>query len=206
MSLKNKRVLITAGPTWVPIDSVRVISNIATGETGISLADGFNKSGARVTLILGPVAGWRLNSKIKILRFNYFSDLRNKLKKELLSKKYDIIVHSAAVSDFKPKKKAVGKIDSSRNYSLKLVRLPKIIKQIRRIAGRAKLVMFKLESGVSDACLLRRAKIALKHIGADIVVANKINPYKAFIINKYGEVFPVKKKYFLARELLKHIT
>ena len=54
MSLKNKRILITAGPTWVAIDSVRVISNIATGETGILLAKRLSLQGAKVTLALGP--------------------------------------------------------------------------------------------------------------------------------------------------------
>ena len=52
--LKNKKVLITAGPTWVPIDNVRVISNTATGETGILLSEKLKNLGAKVTLLLGP--------------------------------------------------------------------------------------------------------------------------------------------------------
>ncbi len=54
MSLNGKRILITAGPTWVPIDNVRVISNIATGTTGVLLAWQTSAQGAKVTLVLGP--------------------------------------------------------------------------------------------------------------------------------------------------------
>ena len=50
MKLKNKRVLITAGPTWVKIDKVRVISNTASGKTGLLFADAFKRLGSKVTL------------------------------------------------------------------------------------------------------------------------------------------------------------
>ena len=71
MVLKNKNILITAGPTWVPIDRVRVISNIATGKTGILLAKSANKLGAKVTLVLGPVGEVGLEKEINVKRF-YF--------------------------------------------------------------------------------------------------------------------------------------
>jgi len=81
--LATKSVLITAGPTWVAIDSVRVISNTATGETGTLLAERFAQQGAKVTLLLGPVSNCCLNKKIRVINFKFFDELRDKLIREL---------------------------------------------------------------------------------------------------------------------------
>lgn len=191
MNLKHKRVLITAGPTWVPIDSVRVISNIATGETGRLLAQRLEEFGAKVTLVMGPVGSCCIDRKIRVIHFRFFNDLRHILKKELRLRKYDFIIHSAAVSDFKPLKFVKGKISSGRPCSLKLKLLPKIIKQIRALNPRAKVVIFKLEAGINQAMLIKRARESLRNYQADFVVANRIFPrYKAFILDNsriYGK-------------------
>lgn len=78
MSLKNKRVLITAGPTWVAIDKVRVISNTATGATGKILAQQLANKGAKVTLLINAENSCCLNKKIKILPFRFFDQLKKK--------------------------------------------------------------------------------------------------------------------------------
>lgn len=202
MNLKNKRVLITAGPTWVPIDKVRVISNIATGQTGILLAEEARKLGARVTLLLGPVGANGLHSSIKTTRFKFFSELRDKVVRELRSKKYDLIIHSAAVSDFRPKLQTKGKINSARTYSLKLTPLPKIIQDIKQLCRKAKIVMFKLEVQVSDEALIHKARIAQIEAKANFIVANRIDPYGAFIIDRKGNKFFVHSKKELAKRLL----
>jgi phosphopantothenoylcysteine decarboxylase/phosphopantothenate--cysteine ligase len=206
MSLKNKKILITAGPTWVPLDDVRVISNTASGQTGILLASEAKRYGAQVTLILGPVADDYVCNSIKTMRFKYFDELRDIMERELRRKKYDIVIHSAAVSDFRPKQKIKGKLDSERVCNLKLLPLPKIIKEVGRIAPCAKLVMFKLELGVSDRLLIQRAKKAQNEVGASIVVANRLNPYRAFIINKNGGIVSAESKIELAKKLLKKIN
>lgn len=191
MDLRNKRILITAGPTWVAIDSVRVISNAATGITGILLAEKLNLAGAKVTLVLGPIGESVLSKKINIARFRFFEELRQAVKKELSLSHYDIIIHSAAVSDYKPKRLIKGKLDSGRAYRLELLPLPKIVKEIRAIAPQAKLVMFKLESGLTDAELIARARNSLRETGADLIVASRILPsYKAYILDgraKYAQ-------------------
>ena len=56
MSLEGKHVLVTAGPTWEPIDPVRVIANRSSGRQGFAIAAAAAQAGARVTLIAGPVA------------------------------------------------------------------------------------------------------------------------------------------------------
>lgn len=203
--LRGKRVLITAGPTWVPIDSVRVISNTATGETGILLAKEAARLGAKVTLVLGPVAACCPDSKLRLIRFRFFDDLRASIRHLLTRERFDYIVHCAAVSDFKPVRYARGKIDSDKGCLLRLKPLPKIINDIRALSRGATLVMFKLEAGVPDALLLKRALVAQKKAGADIVVANRLNPYRAFVIDTKGNRVMAENKKDLARALLAHI-
>ena len=199
---KNRRILITAGPTWVPIDEVRVISNIASGETGILLAEKLLKHGAGVTLVLGPVESCCINKKIKLVRFKFFDQLRSRLKKELLSKNYDCIIHCAAVSDFRPLNPTRGKLASNKAHNLKLTVLPKIVNEIRKLRPAAKLVMFKLEAGISDIELIRRASEALLKAQADLIVANRITPsYKAFILNKNEILGRINSKKELADKL-----
>ncbi|MFA5118123.1 MAG: phosphopantothenoylcysteine decarboxylase [Candidatus Omnitrophota bacterium] len=181
-TLKGKKILITAGPTWVAIDAVRVLSNIASGETGIKLAEKLLSSGARVTLLLGPVAACCIDKNIKVIHFSFFDELRNKIIKELKNNKYDSIIHSAAVSDFKPRHKHKGKLSSQGDVTLQLTRLPKIINDIKKLRGRAQLVMFKLEVNVPRKTLLARARRAAHAAGAEIVVANSFNPYRAIIL------------------------
>lgn len=200
--VKGKRILITAGPTWVPIDEVRVISNIASGETGILLAEKLLKYGAGVTLVLGPVESCCINKKIKLVRFKFFDQLRSRLKKELLSKNYDCIIHCAAVSDFRLLNPARGKLASNKAHNLKLTVLPKIVNEIRKLCPAAKLVMFKLGSGISDIELIRRAREALLKAQADLIVANRITPsYKAFILNKNETLGRINSKKELADKL-----
>ncbi len=203
MSFKNKRILITAGPTWVPIDSVRVISNIASGQTGILLAEKLTRLGARVTLFLGPVSSCSIDKRIRLVNFKFFDELRNRLKQELRINKYDIIVHNAAVSDFKPVRRSGGKISSLRSHTLKLTPLPKIAREIRAASPKAKLVIFKLEPQVIDKALIQRAKLARQKLKAEVVVANRINPYRAFIIGRGSGIIKVKNKKELAGRLIK---
>ncbi|MFH1640662.1 MAG: phosphopantothenoylcysteine decarboxylase [Candidatus Omnitrophota bacterium] len=203
--LRNKRILITAGPTWVPIDDVRVISNIATGETGILLAKEAKRFGAKVTLFLGPGNDYCFGKGVNIVRFRYFDEFRNKIRNELRKNKYDYIIHSAAVSDFKPQDFLKGKISSKGAIKLRLKPLPKIYVDIRRLASEAKLVIFKLESGISDDTLIRRAKLQQYKAGAGLVVANSLNPYRAFVINRGGDIISAKSKKELVKKLFKFI-
>ncbi|MCM8780179.1 MAG: phosphopantothenoylcysteine decarboxylase, partial [Candidatus Omnitrophica bacterium] len=189
MNLKNKRVLVTAGPTWVPIDKVRVISNTASGETGILLAYKLRVKGARVTLLLGPVSSLyaqRLDKPIEIIRYRFFDELKRALEKELKSRRFDIIIHSAAVSDFKLARSFKGKIASgAQGLNLKLVPTQKLARLFKKIQPKAKLVIFKLELGVAKNTLLKRALKAKKEYRADLAVANTFinNKYRASIID-----------------------
>lgn len=207
-NLKNKKILITAGPTWVKIDSVRVISNIATGETGILLAQEAKRQGAQVTLILGPINTCCLDKSIKILPFTFFDELRNILIRELRSKKYDALIHSAAVSDYRPQKIFRHKINSGlKKISLQLLPTPKLLDLIKKLDRSALAVAFKFEPYTKANKLIRRAKTLLRNTDMDLVVANSIydNRYLAYILSKDEIVGPIPSKKKLSGELIKKI-
>ncbi len=189
LRLRGKRILVTAGPTWVGVDPVRVLSNISTGEMGVAIAREAARRGAAVDLCLGPV-GIEAPVRARLFRFTYFSELQQLLDERLRTTRYDAIVHAAAVSDYLVNG-ASGKIASDKAVlTLRLTPAPKLIDRIRRAAPRAVLVMFKLEAGVSDAVLLRRALFGMRRSGADLVVANRFEgpAYRGFVL---GEGRPV---------------
>jgi phosphopantothenoylcysteine decarboxylase/phosphopantothenate--cysteine ligase len=167
------------------------------------LAEEASRQGAKVTLFLGPVPVCCLHKSIRLVRFVFFEELKNRLTRELKSGRYDLIIHSAAVSDFKPREKARGKISSRCGLRLELVALPKIIASISRLSRGARIVIFKLESGVSAATLVRRAIATGNKNKADLVVANQLEPYRAFIIGKEGVIAKVREKKELASRLFK---
>lgn len=208
MNLKNKRILITAGPTWVTIDNVRVISNIATGRTGILLANEFIDRGARVTLVLGPVIDKNINKKVRVVAFRFFDQLKEIVIKEIKSKKYDILIHSAAVSDYKPKAADVKKIKSGiKNFKLALEPTPKIIERFKELRRGAFLVGFKFEPGAGKSALLAEASGLIERSKADLVVANTVNKngYKAYIVSNHKTAGPFLNKELLAANLVKEI-
>jgi phosphopantothenoylcysteine decarboxylase/phosphopantothenate--cysteine ligase len=204
--IKNKRILITAGPTWVSLDSVRVISNIATGETGILLAEKLERLGAKVTLLLGPTQACCLSKKIKLIRFKFFDELKNIILKELKSKKYDMVIHSAAVSDYKPLKIYTHKVKSGiKKWQLNLAPAEKIIDLIKRVDQNLFLVGFKFEPNTNKAQLIKSTKVLIRRARLSLAIANTIsqNQYKAYIVNEDKIYGPFLSRGYLTRELIK---
>ncbi len=208
MVIKHKQVLITAGPTWVAIDNVRVISNIATAQTGLLLAERFNRLGAKVTLVLGPVQLCCLDKKIKALRFRFFDELQSILTRELKSKKYDIVIHSAAVSDYRPIVTYKQKVGSGKkNWKINLIPTPKIINTIKKLQKNTLLVGFKFIPQSRREILLKASKQLLKQANANLVVANTIDKkgYSAYIVDKNTLKGPVFSKEALVEKLTRQI-
>ncbi|MCX5696026.1 MAG: phosphopantothenoylcysteine decarboxylase [Candidatus Omnitrophica bacterium] len=197
--------MITAGPTWVPIDAVRVISNSATGRTGILLAEDLAKKGARVTLILGPVENCCIDKRIKVIRFSFFKELNRLLKNELKKKRYDIVLHSAAVSDYRPAQERKNKLNShNKKLTLILKQTPKMIDYLRKESPCSFLIGFKFEPQASKRSLIKQARLLMRRAHLDLVVANSLvkNNYVAYLVkakNKYG---PFLKKERLSRGLI----
>jgi len=197
------RVLITCGATWTPIDDVRVISNISSGEMGHLIAGAFESKNAKVTIIEGPVTHTYSGKKSKVIKYRYFDELARILKEES-KKKYDIIIHAAAVSDFKVRASSKSKISSGKDLSLTLTPTRKLINDIKRVSPQSFLVGFKLESKLNPKTILKTVKGLFTGAKCDLVVANSISgSYKGFIVNPDGDVLAkVTNKHGIAKELV----
>ena len=103
-----KNVLITGGPSNEYIDEVMKITNMSSGKIAVQLSDAFLRGGYKVTAILNKSVKYRLygdqyeNPNLKIVYFETTEDLYNAIKKESTESNYDIVIHSAAVADYKP--------------------------------------------------------------------------------------------------------
>ena len=189
----RKRILITAGPTWAAIDRVRVISNLASGETGFILADKFKKLGVKVTLLLGPGNFCRaVQTGIQVIRFKYFFELAQLLDKELKNKKYAAVIHTAAVADYQPKEIIHRKVSSGRrSWKINLIPTKKLINNLKIYQPDLFTVGFKFQPDVNKDKLIAKGRVLLKTANLDLVVANsnKNRGYQAYILgglNKYG--------------------
>jgi phosphopantothenoylcysteine decarboxylase/phosphopantothenate--cysteine ligase len=117
----------------VALDQARVISNLATGETGFILADKFKKLGAEVTLLFGPGNFCGSAEGIRLIRFNFFDELAQLLDKELKNQKFSAVIHAAAVADYRPKKVIQQKVSSLRKgWNIDLVPTQKLIKELNK--------------------------------------------------------------------------
>ncbi|MFH1848437.1 MAG: phosphopantothenoylcysteine decarboxylase [Candidatus Omnitrophota bacterium] len=209
---KIRKILITAGPVWVAIDEVRVISNISSGATGLAIAGDAAKSGIKVTLLLGPATvACNPSKNIKIIRFKYYDELKALLRKALKNTRYDAVVHAAAVSDYRPTKTSVGKIRSGKKkLNITLRPTEKLTRGIRAFAPGAFLVIFKLEPSGSVRTLLDRSYRELKNSGADLVVANSLKDvtetgHIAYLMDRKMSTARVRTNKELAAALLKKI-
>lgn len=209
-NLKGRRILITAGPTWIPLDGVRVIGNIATGETGRLLAKALSGKGARVTILHGPAAGKAPDmGEVSVIRFTYFDELRRLLRRRISSGKYDAVIHAAAVSDYEPCGVARAKIPSDKKeLVLRLKPAPKLIDGIKKLDPRILLVGFKYEPSQTAARpLISKARALMRRCAADIVVANTgaRGRYAAYIVGLNSAQGPFRSKRSMARQLSVHI-
>ncbi len=205
--MKILKALVTCGATWTPIDDVRVISNVSSGEMGHLIAQAFRKMNAEVTVIEGPATHALADKKIKIIKYRFFDELAHVLKKELL-KKYDIIVHAAAVSDFKVKGVFKRKISSDKALTLNLVSTPKLINKIKRLSPESFLVGFKLGSNLNPKNIFKTVKSLFTVSGCDLAVANSLTGgYRGFIVNADGDILvKTNNKQKIAKSLVKLLS
>ena len=106
--LKEKNILITAGPTYEPIDPVRFIGNRSTGKMGIAIAEAAAKRGAKVTLVLGPSQLTVKNPAIAVVSVGTAQEMYEAVTSR--KEKADVLILSAAVADYTPVTVATQKI------------------------------------------------------------------------------------------------
>ena len=205
-----KRILITAGPAWVAIDRVRVISNLSSGETGFILADKFKKLGAKVTLLLGPGNFCRAGQTgIQLIRFKYFHELARLLENELKNKKYAAVIHAAAVADYQPKEIIRRKVSSLlKHWQINLVPTKKLIKSLKIYQPDLFAVGFKFQPDANKDKLVTKGRDLLKSANLNLVVANsnKNNGYQAYILDRQNQYGPFLNKTKMAVYLSKMVS
>ncbi len=171
--LKNKKVLMTAGPTIEYIDPVRVITNLSSGKTGVLLASELISAGAKVTLVYGP-GNQEPPKGAKIINVATNKEMFDAAKNEL-KKKFDIVIMAAAASDYTPEKPSKSKIKSDKkSLTIRLKKAPKIIDQVKKSQKDALLIGFKAETNLSKTALIKSAQKKMKETGADLIIANDI--------------------------------
>ncbi len=169
-SLSSKRILITGGATAEAIDPIRILTNRASGKTGVELALEAFRRGADVTLVHRGCIGFQ-----GICEFNVESakEMTDTVIEEL-GKGYDLLISAAAISDFtvKPSK---TKIKSDKGVTLTLKPAPKLIKEVRLKYPGLKIIGFKAETGVTEDELIMRARKSMEASALSMVVANDVS-------------------------------
>jgi len=170
--LEGKHFVVTAGPTRGWIDRVRFITNPSSGKMGIAVAQELRSRGASVTLILGPTSQ-KSPGLAEVLNVETAEEMLNAVMSALSSRKADGFVSAAAVSDYVPPKKEETKLASGKgSLVIDLVPTKKIIAEARSKHENLYIVGFKVESGISDEELEKRARVSINSGICNLVVAN----------------------------------
>ena len=207
--LTGKKVFVSAGPTYEPIDPVRFIGNHSSGKMGIALAKEFQKRGAKVVLILGPSTITLNENGIKVLRVKTAEEMYQACISEF--EHVDIAVMSAAVADYTPVNKSPEKIKKSEtSLTLELTKTKDILKSLgeKKRPGQI-LIGFALETNEER----KNAREKLKGKNADMIVLNSLNENgagfdhdtnKITIFEKTGEElnFDLKSKQEVAKDIV----
>jgi phosphopantothenoylcysteine synthetase/decarboxylase len=184
-SNRTPRILITSGPTSVPIDAMRVITNRSTGEIGRLIANAFLKIGAQVTLLEGAVTTTVPVKPSRLHQFYTYTELQAALDEEL-KRPYDIVIHAAAVSDFILKKSFKGKLGSSDKIILELVPAKKLVLMIKKEQPKTFLVGFKLETSILRPKIMPKVASLFDKASCNMVVVNKSDAkgYEAYMMRE----------------------
>lgn len=178
--------IVTAGPTYEPLDEVRRLTNFSTGRLGTELANYLAARGHQVVLLIGETAvyaGERRASRVEA--FTTTADLREKLK-ALAAKKVDGIFHAAAVSDFSfgrifepgeggklAEIKGARKVSTRKGKLLvEMLPTPKIISELRGWFAKTKLVGWKFEADGKRAEAIAAGQAQVAECATDLCVIN----------------------------------
>ena len=164
---KNKKVVITAGPTEEAIDPVRYISNRSSGMMGCEIANAFHAQGAKVIIVKGPCK-YSQNNEIESINVKTASEMLMSVEKNITN--CDIFVSVAAVSDFIAKKLSSKKIKSE---DIPKLELEKNIDIIKKISENYK--VFSIGFAAETSELKENALKKLKEKKLSVIAANKVS-------------------------------
>jgi phosphopantothenoylcysteine decarboxylase/phosphopantothenate--cysteine ligase len=210
--IAGKKILITAGPTYEPIDPVRYIGNHSSGRMGIALAEKAVQMGAEATLILGPVDNVILSPRIRVIRVTTADEMYEAAVKEFPDS--DVAILAAAVADFKPAESFDNKVKRDKEeLVVRLVPTPDIAAALGETkTNKQILVGFALETENE----LQNAMEKIRKKNLDYIVLNSLrdegagfgyDTNKITIIDKAGnrKEYPLKSKIEVAEDILKYL-
>ena len=213
LPLKNKKVLITAGPTLEPIDPVRFISNHSSGKMGYRLAEEAKRLGASVCLISGPSNETLIETGIDLVSVR----TSDQMEKEIMNRyqNSDIVIMAAAISDYRPKsysEKKIKKESVANGFSIDLKKTNDILFNLGKLKKNQLLIGFALENNNE----IKNAKKKLKEKNLDLIVLNSLNDAgaafghdtnKVTIIDDNLKVnhYDLKPKRFVANDIFEYI-
>ena len=210
--LSGKKILVTAGPTFEPIDPVRFVGNYSSGKMGLEIALEAQKLGAKVTLVIGPNS---LNLKQFAGDIVLCTNSKSMFEAcNAVFKEQDIAIFAAAVADYAPSKVANQKIKkNSDTYSLEMSKTIDIAKTLgQKKSGKQFTVGFALETEKE----IEHAQAKLDRKNLDMIVLNSLNDQGAgfqkdtnqiTIIDRQNNIqkFELKSKNQVALDILHEI-
>lgn len=212
LDLKGKKVLVTAGPTYEPIDPVRFIGNHSTGKMGFDIAIEAAKRGAEVYLVSGPTSLKMEEKHIKLIKVTSAQEMYHACHE--LYPLMDVVIGAAAVADYRPKEVASQKIKKDEeNFTIVLEKNPDILASLGALKTTQFLVGFALETQNE----VEYAKSKLKKKNLDLIVLNSLNDKgagfgkptnKVTFIDKDFTVVPqdLKSKEAVAKDIIDQIV
>ncbi len=208
-SLRGKRVVVTAGPTYENIDPVRFIGNYSSGKMGFAIAEEFSARGAEVTVVAGPVSIKLQNPAIRRIDVVSAKEMYGACMS--LAGDSDCMVLAAAVADYAPAVVSDKKIkrELAEDMCIRLVRNPDIAASLGKEKNGTLLVGFALETDKEE----ENAIAKLKRKNLDWIVLNSMrdpeagfmkDTNKVTVISAAGDkkAFPAKSKRDVARDIV----
>ena len=211
--LKNKKILITAGPTYEKIDPVRFIGNYSSGKMGYAVAEACAERGAEVTLVSGPVSLSTKHPGIRVVRVESAAEMYEAATKAFPS--MDAAILSAAVADYRPETASDTKIkrEATGEMTLHLVPNPDIAASLGAMKKPGQiLVGFALETDHG----IQHAEEKLQRKRLDFIVLNSLqdagagfqyDTNKISIIDRHERVdYPLKTKQNVAIDIVNRLA
>lgn len=209
--LEGKRILVTAGRTEEPLDPVRYLSNRSSGKMGYAIAECAQKRGAKVTLISGP-SNLPVPFGVDFIRVQRAEEMFSVVRSHF--GKTDVLIMSAAVSDFVPEVISKDKIKREKEeLLLKLKPSVDILKEMGKRKKKQILAGFSLET--EDEIKNSKKKLAEKNL--DLIVVNnpnipgagfEVDTNQVILIDKKGKVesLPLLSKKEVAEKILDKVS
>ena len=170
-ALKGRKVVITAGPTFEPLDPVRGLTNRSSGRQGYAIAEKLSREGAEVVLVSGPVA-LATSPGVRRIDVESAQDMFDAVHAQLPA---DVFVGVAAVADWRPKEAAKEKQKKTAEpeMTVTFIKNPDILEAVsKHLELRPRVVIgFAAETG----SLEDYAKANLASKGCDAIVANNVS-------------------------------